>query len=61
MELSRLSPEEFSRKATALLAQACPSSGHKDFFDRNMAAASALGLNWVEGLQSVIEKRRGLS
>lgn len=61
MELALLSPEEFSRRATELVAQACPSSEHKSFFDRNMAAASALSMNWVESLLIVIQKRRGLN
>ncbi len=61
METAVLTPEDFSRKLTELLAQACPNSEHKDFFDRNMAAASALGLSWIEGLQFVIQKRRGLN
>lgn len=60
-DLSTLPPAEFTRRTHELLAQACPDRESEQFFSRNMAAAKALGMTYVEGLQFVIEKRAGLN
>ena len=60
-DLSRLSPEVFSKRAAALLAEACPDEASRTFFERNMILASTQGMNWVQGLQFVLEQRHGLN
>ena len=60
-KLSNLQPAEFSQRAADLLAEACPDDSSRVFFERNMTLASSMGMSWVEGLQFVIEQRRGLN
>ena len=50
---------EFSR-VCELFQQALPGPSDRLLFDCLMNEASSLGLNWVEGLQYVVEQRRRL-
>lgn len=43
-----------------LLPQALPNAADTVLFDRLMAEARAQGLNWMEGLEYVIERRRSV-
>lgn len=43
-----------------LLPRALPNAADTRQFDRWMAEARANGLNWIEGLEYVIERRRSV-
>lgn len=52
-------PEEFTAQAHRLLEAACPTKEDTPFFNHCMALARAQGMSWMEGLEYVIQCRRG--
>ena len=52
-------PPEISQHVRDLLAAACPTPEDTPFFNHCMTLAKAQGLSWTEGLEYVIQCRRG--
>ena len=48
----------FAQQIKSLEALACPSADDVEYFNRHLQIASALGLNYRDGLEFIIRMRR---